>query len=127
MYLLDASSIILPGVKLQALSSSDDDLRMNSQGVNLAQGLQSTASPEISSQIIGALSQPQAIRAISSQPDEINDLQHVRKDLCFPVTIDESLFTEIMHPKSQEDLEKYLPWRYLVRDIFQPKTKALKK
>ncbi len=126
MYLLDASSIILPGVKLQALSSSDDDLRMNSQGVNLLQGLESTVSSKTASQTIAALSQDQAIRAIS-QPDEINDLQHVRKDLCFPVTIDESLFTEIMHPKSQEDLEKYLPWRYLVRDIFQPKTKALKK
>lgn len=120
MYLLDTWGIILLGMSLQVLGSSDDGLRMNSLGVNPSLGLQSSASSKIASQEIAA-SQYQGIRAISSQTDEINDLQHVRKDLHFPVTIDESKFTEIMHPKSQEDLEKYLPWRFLVRDIFQPK------
>jgi hypothetical protein len=108
-------------MNLQVLGSSDDGLRMNSRGVIPVQGVESSASFEIASQSKASSKRPPDIIEISTQPDEINDLQHVRKDLHFPVTIDESLFTEIMHPKSQEDLEKYLPWRYLVRDIFQPK------
>ncbi|MFZ4083918.1 MAG: hypothetical protein ACOYK1_00060 [Vampirovibrionia bacterium] len=108
-------------MNLQVLGSSDDGLRMNSRGVIPVQGVESSASFEIASQSKASSKRPPDIIEISTPLDEINDLQHVRKDLHFPVTIDESLFTEIMHPKSQEDLEKYLPWRYLVRDIFQPK------
>jgi hypothetical protein len=52
----------------------------------------------------------------------MNDLLHVRQDLHFPLTtISKSKFTAIMEPKSYEDLEKYLPWMSLVRDIFQPR------
>lgn len=101
------------------------DFQMNSAGVGPAQRLGPSASPTTTApQIIAALSQSQDVREISSPPDEI-DISHIRKDLCFPVTMDKSKFTEIMHPKSEEDLEKYMPWMCLVRDIFQPRPKIV--
>ena len=80
-------------------------------------GLPSSASPNetVKSLVIVGIRDYKAIR----QLEEINDLQHVRGDLHFPITMPRFLFMEIMHPKSQEDLEKHLSWRYLVRDIFQ--------
>jgi uncharacterized protein YjbI with pentapeptide repeats len=54
-------------------------------------------------------------------------LSTVRQDLHFPLTtINKSLFTEIMEPKSEKDLEDHLPWMYLVRDIFQSKPLIVK-
>jgi hypothetical protein len=101
------------------------DPSTNSIEVDPAQGLESGASSgEIASSEIASSTRPPDIMEISSPPDEI-DNSHIRKDLHFTVTMGESQFTEIMHPKSEEDLEKYLPWRYLVRDIFQPKPKIV--
>jgi hypothetical protein len=107
-------------MNLYALGSPDQALRMNLAGVSSGQGLGPSASSETASQKIA--SRPLGIKEISSPPEEIKDLLHVRQDLHFPVTtINKSLFTEIMEPKSEQDLEDHLPWMYLVRDIFQPR------
>ena len=125
LYLLNKWDIILLGVNLSALGSSNQDFWMNSAGVSSVEVSELAQSSEIQS---GAISTKQssgtsqAIREISFPPEEINDLLHVRQDLHFPLTtINKSKFTEIMEPKSYEDLEKYLPWMSLVRDIFQPR------
>ena len=80
-----------------------------------------------SSQKTASSTRPPDIMKISSPPDEINDLLHVRPDLRFPVrTINKSKFTAIMKPKSYEDLEDHLSWRSLVRDIFQARPVIVK-
>lgn len=93
--------------------------------VDAAQGLELGTSSTAPPIIIAPSQQSQDIRAISFPREGINDLLHVRKDLHFPVTMDKSKFTEIMHPKSEEDLEKYMPWMCLVHDIFQPRPKIV--
>ncbi len=116
--MLEDWSIILLGMDRAALGLSNQDSWVNSVRVSPGQG--SSASPAIASPKIASRS-PGIIK-ISAPPDEINDLLHVRQDLHFPLTtINKSKFTEIMEPKSYEDLEKYLPWMSLVRDIFQPR------
>ncbi len=107
---------------LSALVSPYKYPPMNSVGASSPQGAGSSASPEMASRKTASSTRPPDIMKISSPSEEIKDLLHVRKDLRFPVTtINKSLFTEIMEPKSQEALENHLRWMCLVRDIFQPR------